>query len=155
MTIHALDRFMAGAMTLFGLWLVQSGMQLGFMKGYVPGAGLFPAILGCGIAALSLINLIRAFAGFEKLSPGMPRKELLQALAIILILLGAVILTTWLGLTLATFIAMIMVGAVLQLKKSLRFGMKLFLVSLVTAIACRLLFQEALSVPVPVGILGF
>lgn len=155
MTIHALDRLMAGIMVLLGVWLVRSGIQLGIMQGYVPGPGLFPALIGGGIAALSLINFIRAFAGLEKLSPGMPRNELFQALAIILILIGTVIFTTWLGLTLATFIAMMMVGAVLQKKKSLRFGMKLFLVSLVTAIACRLLFQEALNVPVPVGMLGF
>lgn len=155
MTIHTLDRFIAGAMILFGLWLVRSGMQMGIMQGYVPGAGLFPVLIGCGIAALSLINLIRAFAGFEKLSPGMSRKAMLQALAIILILVGVVILVPFLGLTLSTFIAMIMAGTVIQHKRNFRFAVLLLSVSLVTAVGCRLLFQGMLNVPVPTGILGF
>ena len=155
MTIHTLDRLMAGVMILFGLWLVRSGMQMGVMQGYVPGAGLFPVIIGIGIAVLSLINLIRAFAGSEKLSPGMSRKSLFQALSIILILVGVVISVPLLGLTLATFIAMIMVGAVIQQKKNLRSAVLLLSVSLVTAICCRLLFQGMLNVPVPTGILGF
>lgn len=155
MTLHTLDRFMAGAMILFGLWLVRSGMQMGIMQGYVPGAGLFPVLIGCGIAALSLINLIRSFAGFEKLSPGMSRKAILQALAIILILVGVVILVPFLGLTISTFIAMIMVGIVIQHKRNFKFAVLLLSVSLVTAVGCRLLFQGMLNVPVPTGILGF
>jgi len=155
MTIHTLDRFVAGAMILFGLWLVRSGMQMGVMQGYVPGAGLFPMLIGCGIAALSLINLIRSFAGFEKLSPGMSRKSLFQAVAIILILIGVVISVPLLGLTLAVFIAMILVGTVIQQKRNFRFTIVLLSVSLVTAVCCRLLFQGLLNVPVPTGVLGF
>lgn len=155
MTIHTLDRFMAGVMILFGLWLVRSGVQMGVMQGYVPGAGLFPVIIGSGVAVLSLINLIRAFAGFEKLSPGMSRKSLFQAIAIIFILVGVVISVPLLGLTLATFIAMILVGAVIQQKRNVRSAVLLLSVSLVTAVGCRLLFQGMLNVPVPTGILGF
>lgn len=155
MTIHTLDRFVAGIMILFGLWMVRSGMQLGVMQGYVPGAGLFPVLIGCGIAVLSIINLIRAFAGFEKLSPGMSRKALFKALAIILILVGVVISVPLLGLTLATFIAMIMAGAVIQEKRNLRSFAVLLSVSLLTGVGCRLLFQGVLNVPVPTGILGF
>ena len=154
MTIHTLDRFIAGALILFGLWLVRSGTQMGIMQGYVPGAGLFPVLIGGGIVALSLINLIRSLAGFEKLSPGMSRKAVFQALAIIIILVGVVILVPLLGLTLSTFIAMIMVGTVIQHERNFMFAVLLLSVSLLTAVGCRLLFQGILNVPVPTGILG-
>lgn len=128
---------------------------MGIMQGYVPGPGLFPMLLGYGIAALSLINLIRAFTGLEKLPSGMTKKEIFQVLAIIVILFGNVISTPFLGLTVATFITMILMGMVLQQKKGLRSGVILLLVSLVTTVGCRLLFQNVLKVPVPIGILGF
>lgn len=155
MTISILDRFMAGALILFGLWLVRSGMQMGIMQGYVPGPGLFPVIIGCGISILSFANFVRAFVGFEKLESGMSKRALFQAIAIIFILIGVVILVPLLGLTLATFIAMILVGLVIQKKKNLRFVLILLSISLGTAIGCRLLFQGLLNVPVPIGFLGF
>ena len=155
MTINALDRIVAGALILFGLWLIQSGLQMGVMQGFVPGSGLFPVIFGVAIAALSVANLARAVLGAEKLKAGMSKTELLQTLAIILILIGTVASTQWLGLTLAAFITMLLVGTVLQQKRTWRFGLKLLVVSLTAAIACRFLFKVLLSVPVPVGILGF
>lgn len=155
MTLQNLDRLIAGILILFGGWLIVSGLKMGVMQGYVPGAGLFPVIIGTGIASLSVINLIRAFAGFEKLSEGMSMKSLFQAIVIIAILLAVVISVPFLGLTLSTFIAMLLVGIVIQIKMNLRSSILLLSVSIVTAVGCRLLFQGILNVPVPTGFLGF
>lgn len=155
MTLQNLDRLVAGILILFGVWLIISGVQMGVMRGYVPGAGLFPLLIGAGIAALSVINLIRAVAGIEKLAAGMSRKSLFQAIAIIVILLGVVISVPLLGLTLATFTAMILVGVVIQIKMNLRASLLLLSISIVTAVSCRFLFQGLLNVPIPSGFLGF
>lgn len=155
MTIHALDKLVAALLILFGLWLVYTGFGYGVMQGTTPGAGLFPIIMGTAIAILSTVNLARALAGIEVLPAGMSRRELIKAAGVILALIVAILLTPFIGMTIAVMLAMVAIGLILRPELQPAFLIRLGLVSILSPIACFLLFDWLLGIPIPSGPLGF
>lgn len=155
MTIHTLDKAVAGLLILFGAWLIWTGIGYGIMQGTTPGAGLFPLIMGIAIVVLSTINLFRAVSGRERLSGGMPRREIVKSAAVVVILVVTLLLIPVLGMTLASMAAMVVIGLVLRTDPSRAFLVRLAAVSLLTPLVCWWLFDGLLGVPVPVGPLGF
>ncbi|MBH0239604.1 tripartite tricarboxylate transporter TctB family protein [Methylobrevis albus] len=155
MTIHTLDKAVAGLLILFGGWLIWTGLDYGIMQGTTPGAGLFPLIMGIAIVVLSAINLFRAVTNLETLSAGMSRREIIKAAGVVVVLIVSLLLIPVLGMTLATLGAMVVIGLLLRTDPSRAFLVRLAAVSLLTPIICWWLFDGLLGVPVPVGPLGF
>src|SRR5690242_12542963 len=106
MGIQRLDQLVAALLVIFGLWLVYTCIGFGPMHGTTPGAGLFPIIIGATIALLSAVSLYRALGGLEKLGAGMSRRAAVKAAATIMALLLATWLIPYLGMTIATMLAM-------------------------------------------------
>jgi putative tricarboxylic transport membrane protein len=155
MTIHALDKVVAALLILFGLWLVYTGFGYGVMQGTTPGAGLFPIIMGTAIAILSTVNLARALAGIEVLPAGMSRRELVKAAGVVLTLIVSILLTPFIGMTIAVMLAMAAIGLILRPEPQPTFLIRLGLVSILSPIACFLLFDWLLGIPIPSGPFGF
>jgi putative tricarboxylic transport membrane protein len=155
MSVQRLDLLVAAQLIVFGLWLIYTGNGYGVMQGTTPGAGLFPIIIGSSIALLSAINLYRALGGVEKLGSGISGREAAKATIVIAALLIAVWLIQYLGMMIATMLAMAAIGLVLRTAPGLGFFVKLAAVSVITPIILLLLFQNLLGVPVPRGPLGF
>jgi putative tricarboxylic transport membrane protein len=155
MSIQRLDQLVAALLVIFGLWLVYTGIGYGAMQGTTPGAGLLPIIVGSAIALLSAVNLYRALGGLEKLGAGMSGREAAKAAAVIVALLVAVWAIPYLGMTIATMLAMAGIGLVLRTESGPRFFVRLAAVSVLTPIGLLLLFQNLLGVPIPKSVFGF
>jgi hypothetical protein len=155
MTIHTLDKAVAGLLILFGGWLIWTGIGYGIMQGTTPGAGLFPLIMGIAIVVLSAINLFRAIANLETLAAGMSRREIVKAAGVVVVLVVSLLLVPYLGMTLVTVGMMAVMGLLLRTDPSRAFLLRLAAVSLLTPIICWWLFDGLLGVPVPVGPFGF
>jgi putative tricarboxylic transport membrane protein len=155
MSVQRLDLLVAALLVIFGLWLIYTGIGYGVMQGTTPGAGLFPIVIGSSIALLSAINLYRALGGVEKLGAGISAREAAKAGVVIATLLIAVWLTPYLGMVIATMLAMAAIGLALRTEPGPVFFVKLAAVSVITPIILLLLFQNLLGVPIPKGPLGF
>lgn len=155
MTTNRLDQLFAGFLILFGGWMAAKGMDYGVKQGFTPGAGMFPLILGIMISGLSVINLYRSLRGYEDLNSGMAPDDLKRIGLLIAILVVAVLLVGVLGLTVATFLAMIGIGLVLAPQRNTAFLIRLLIVSICTAGLSLILFERVLGVPIPSGIFGF
>ncbi|RUW89675.1 tripartite tricarboxylate transporter TctB family protein [Mesorhizobium sp. M7A.F.Ca.US.011.01.1.1] len=155
MSVQRLDLLVAALLIIFGLWLIYTGIGYGVMQSTTPGAGLFPIIIGSSIALLSAINLYRALGGLEKLGPGISGREAAKAGVVIAALLIAVWLTPYLGMMIATMLAMAAIGLALRTEPGPVFFVKLTAVAVITPIVLLLLFENLLGVPTPRGPLGF
>lgn len=155
MSVQRLDLLVAALLVIFGLWLIYTGIGYGVTQGTTPGAGLFPIIIGSSIALLSAINLYRALGGIEELGAGISGREAAKAAVVIVALLIAVWLISYLGMMIATTLAMAATGLVLRTEPGPGFFVKLAVVSVITPIILLLLFQNLLGVPIPRGPLGF
>ncbi|CCV05985.1 membrane hypothetical protein [Mesorhizobium metallidurans STM 2683] len=155
MSVQQLDQAVAALLIIFGLWLVYTGMNYGVMQGTTPGAGLFPIIIGSSIVLFSAINLYRALDGLEKLGSGISGREAAKAGVVIVALLIALWLIPYLGMMIATMLAMAAIGLALRTEPGPIFFVKLAAVSVITPIILLLLFQNLLGVPTPRGPFGF
>jgi putative tricarboxylic transport membrane protein len=155
MSVQRLDLLVAALLIIFGLWLIYTGIGYGVMQDTTPGAGLFPIIIGSSIALLSAINFYRALGGVEKLGPGISGREAAKAAVVITALLIAVWLIAYLGMMIATMLAMAAIGLALRSEPGPVFFVKLAAASVITPIILLLLFQNLLGVPIPRGPLGF
>ena len=155
MMIHALDRFVAGFLVLFGAYLVWTGLDFGFMQGTTPGAGYFPVIAGGLLIVLSLANLARSLAGLEELQSRMVRGDVIKFLGISAAMVVFVVITPPLGMTLATILLMLAIGFIIRPTLERGFLVRLVLTSVITPLACLFIFGTLLRVPVPHGMFGF
>jgi hypothetical protein len=154
MTIHRLDKLVALLLILFGIYLVWTGFGFGFMQGTTPGAGYFPVIAGSLLIVLSALNLIRSLAALDHLKPGMSRPDAIKFVAISAAMVTFVVITPILGMTIATMLLMLAIGLIIRPTLDRPFLIRLGLTSVLTPIACLIVFGTLLRVPVPRGIFG-
>jgi len=155
MTVHRLDQFVALFLMLFGIYLVWSGIDFGFMDGTTPGPGYFPAIAGAVLAVLSTVNLVRSLAGLEDLKAAMLRSELVKFVIITMAMLIFVVVTPYTGITIATMFLMFAIGLIIQPSFERSFLIRLGLTSVLCSLACYLVFGTLLRVPLPRSVFGF
>jgi hypothetical protein len=155
MTVHRLDQLVAFCLILFGVYLVWSGNDFGFMNGFTPGPGYFPAIAGALLVVLSAVNLARSLAGLEELKSAMARGELVKFVVITAAMLGFVVITPYVGLTVATMILMFAIGLVIRPTLERAFLVRLGLTSIMGSLACHVVFGTLLRVPLPPSAFGF
>ena len=155
MTIHRLDQLVALGLALLGVYLVVAGFGYGFMRDTTPGAGFFPVLIGCVIAVLSLVNLVRSLAGTEILKAVMTKGDVLRFVAVAAALLAYVWFAPVLGLALATMALMIVVGLIIRPTLEPGFLARLLTVSVVCSLACVWIFGTLLRVPMLSGPFGF
>lgn len=155
MTIQRLDQLVALGFALLGVYLVVAGFGYEFMRDTTPGAGFFPVLIGCVIAVLSLVNLVRSLAGTEILKAVMTKGDVLRFVAVAAALLAYVWLAPVLGLALATMALMIVVGLIIRPTLEPGFLARLLAVSVVCSLACVWIFGTLLRVPMLIGPFGF
>ena len=155
MTVHRLDQFVAFFLMLFGIYLIWSGNDFGFMDGTTPGPGYFPVITGVVLVVLSTVNLVRSLAGLEDLKAAMSRGELVKFGIITVAMLAFVVITPFIGITLATMLLMFAIGIIIQPSLERAFLVRLGATSVVGSIACYFVFGTLLRVPLPRSVFGF
>lgn len=155
MNIRRLDQIVAFLLTGFGIYLVWAGLQYGFMQGTTPGTGFFPALMGGAIALLSLVNLIRSLINLEKLKSDMGLRDIVKFCGIVVAMLVFVLVTPWLGMTVAAMALMIAVSFIIKPSRERKYLLRLATIAVIVPIVCNLLFGHLLSVPIPTGIFGF
>ncbi|MGK7295506.1 MAG: tripartite tricarboxylate transporter TctB family protein [Candidatus Wenzhouxiangella sp. M2_3B_020] len=154
MTVRHLDTLVAGALVVFGLYLIGSGWNYGFMRGTTPGPGLFPALTGIAVTVLSAVNLVRGLAGREEVRAGMPRAEVVKVVALTLCIAGVIVAAKWLGLTLATMLMIVASSLVIEPRMNRVQAVKVLAVALAIPLAARWLFGSVLGVPLLTGPFG-
>lgn len=155
MTVHRLDQFVAFFLMLFGVYLVWTGNDFGFMQGTTPGPGYFPVIAGAILAVLSTANLVRSLVGLEDLKAGMERSELVKFIIITVAMLIFVVITPYAGITIATMFLMLAIGFIIRPSFERAFLVRLGLTSILCSLACYLVFGTLLRVPLPRSVFGF
>jgi len=155
MTVHRLDQFVAFLLMLFGIYLIWSGNDFGFMDGTTPGPGYFPVITGVILAVLSIVNLVRSLAGLEDLKAAMSRNELVKFGIITVAMLVFVVITPLIGITLSTMALMVAIGFIIQPSLERAFLVRLGMTSVVGSVACYFVFGTLLRVPLPRSVFGF
>jgi len=154
MSIRHLDQIVALFLTVFGVYLIWTGLQYGFMQGTTPGAGFFPALSGGGLIVLSILNLARSILGAEKLPEDMSRRDVAKFAAIAVAMLVFVVITPLLGITIATMLLMLAIGLTIRPVFERSYLVRLGLTSVLIPIACFGIFGTLLRVPLPRGLFG-
>ena len=154
MSIRHLDQIVALFLTVFGVYLIWTGLQYGFMQGTTPGAGFFPALSGGGLIVLSILNLARSILGAEKLPEDMSRRDVAKFAAIAVAMLVFVVITPFLGITIATMLLMLAIGLTIRPVFERSYLVRLGLTSVLIPIACFGIFGTLLRVPLPRGLFG-
>lgn len=154
MNIRLLDQAVALGLAGLGGTLIWSGFGYGFMQGTTPGAGFFPVLMGIVLLVLSLINFGRSVIGVERLKADMTRPQVLKFVAIVVAMLVFVLLTPWIGMTIAAMLLMLAIAFIIRPSLERGYLIRLVLTALITPIVCKLVFGQLLHVPIPAGPLG-
>ncbi|MEO9340789.1 tripartite tricarboxylate transporter TctB family protein [Mesorhizobium sp. SB112] len=71
---HVTDKIFSALIILLGGYIALTGVQLGYIHQGTPGPGFFPALVGIGLVALALWNIVRAARNRHRL-PDILRRE--------------------------------------------------------------------------------
>lgn len=157
MKVASLDRWFSAFLVLVGLHVVVSSVQLGLYRNSVPGPGFFPMVAGLLILSLSAMLFLRSFVKRAALEEWISPK----VIGIILLMTAAIVIFVFvaplLGLGIAAFLLMIVIGLLTQEphRRGRAFYLRLVLVSLGTAVLCHVLFGTVIRTPLILGPLGF
>lgn len=154
MDIKSLDALVSGVLIAFGLYLVWSGFDFGFIRGTTPGPGLFPVLIGVVMAMLSAVNLARSVTGREILEAGMSGEDIGKVAALLVVLVGVILLTDFVGIALASVILIVCASLVIRRNVDTAQIIRVAGVAITVPFACRWLFGDVLGVPIPTGPFG-
>lgn len=154
MSITRVDQLVALVLVFFGFYIIWSGFDYGYMRGTTPGPGFFPVLIGSVISCLSAFNLYRALAGTEKLSSGIASGDIVKIALICLAIAAVILVTPFIGLTLAVMAFMVATGLIIRPSLKPGFLAKLIPVALLFPLFLRLAFGVWLRIPVPTGPFG-
>jgi len=154
MVTNRLDKIAAIFLIGFGVYIVWTGLDYGYMRGTTPGPGFFPVLVGMAIIVFSVINLLRSLRGTEDLEDTMQRGDILKTVALTVALLGVIVLTPFFGLMVS--VGLFMFSAAFIIKPSLekKFLFRLIPTCLIFPVFLKIVFTTLLRIPVPTGAFG-
>jgi hypothetical protein len=140
---------------LFGLVTVILSLKMPIGTFRMAGTGLFPLCLGILLTVLSGIFILRILlqakeVQVKRTSPVKPLKSPIKLVLFLGTILLVILFFNQLGYLLSSFILILALVRILGVK-NWRFSLPL---SLITAIACYLLFVQWLKIPLPKGWIG-
>ncbi len=154
MVTNRVDQLFAFFLIGLGCYIVWTGFEYGYKRDTTPGPGFFPVIVGTVIVALSVVNLLRSLSGAESFEDSMELSEILKVAVITLGLLGVVLLTEYLGLTIAVSLLMLIVGFTANPSHERGFLLRLLPLCIIFPLFLKISFGTFLDIPIPVGIFG-
>jgi hypothetical protein len=157
MKIAILDRAFTLLMLGLGIFVMVSAWRYGLYRNNVPGPGFFPMVAGVLITALSAAILVRDFSGRLRLNGTIAWPIVTAVIGLTLLIVAFVIAAPIVGMAIASFVMMIVVGYISEEngKRGGRFPLKLVGASLAIVIMCHLLFGALIKVPLLEGPFGF
>ncbi|WP_316863255.1 tripartite tricarboxylate transporter TctB family protein [uncultured Cohaesibacter sp.] len=165
MRISQIDKLFSALLFFLGLYVIVKGMQYGLWIRGVPGPGFFPLLSGLMMSILSSVTFLKQIrrtpvsaveAENSEIKGELDKRTLLAIAGVIVTLSGFILLSPYLGMTLAGFFLIFAIGLLTQPEeqKGKAFLVKLTVISLGTIIGCNLLFRFVLGVPVLTGPFG-
>lgn len=151
---NRVDQLFAIFLVGLGCYIVWTGLDYGYKRDTTPGPGFFPVIVGAVIVVLSVVNLLRSLNGAEGFEDSMEFMELLKVAVITLGLLGVVVLTEYLGLTIAVSLLMLIVGFTSNPSLDRKFLLRLLPLCVIFPLFLKISFGTFLDIPIPVGVFG-
>ncbi|MHA6692217.1 tripartite tricarboxylate transporter TctB family protein [Devosia sp. A449] len=158
MKIVSLDRAFAGLLVLLGLHVVMTSLGLGLYRNNVPGPGLFPLLAGTLVLGLAITILVRSFVQPGRNIGGVIAPIVLGIIALsTLSIVAFVFVAPLLGLSIAAFLLMVVIGLLTQEaeRRDRAFYIRLVLASAATAVICHVLFGQVIRLPLIYGPFGF
>lgn len=157
MKIALLDRMFTVIMLALGIYVMFSAWNYGLYRGAVPGPGFFPMVAGILIAALALALLVRDLSGRLRMDGTIAWPLLGVVVGLTLVIVAFVFAAPVVGMAIASFVMMIVVGYLSEEdgKRGGAFGLKLLFASFGTVLVCHVLFGLLIKVPLLEGPLGF
>jgi hypothetical protein len=155
--IASLDRAFTILMFGLGIFVVASAWNYGLYRNNVPGPGFFPMIAGILITILSAAILVRDVSGRLRMIGDIAWPIVGAVVGLTFLIVAFVITAPIIGMGIASFIMMIVVGYLSEEdgKRKGLFPLKLIGASLAIVITCHLLFGALIKVPLLEGPLGF
>ncbi|RDE07739.1 tripartite tricarboxylate transporter TctB family protein [Pelagibacterium lacus] len=157
MKIITLDRIFAGLVILLGIHVVTTSIGLGLYRGHVPGPGFFPMASGVLILVLAIALLARSFLRDKAITSDVIAPATIAVIGVLTVALVVFVFAApLLGLSIATFILMVITGLLTQEpdRRGRAFYTRLILASAATAAICHVLFGQVIRIPLIYGPLG-
>jgi putative tricarboxylic transport membrane protein len=155
MTTKRADGIFAALLLLFGVYLIYSGLQLGYLQRNVPGPGFFPFWCGLVVAVLSAVNLARCSFGLELHQANVNAAALAPILGLSATLATYLLVTPWLGMLLPLPAMALIAAFAIEPRMDRRMFAKVVVTAAALPLVCFAVFRWFLRIPIIPGPLGF